>query len=100
TRAPSTFTLAPPLDLNLKAGWPLLKNLERLAAERRYRQQIAPTSQTAMVAGIGASTPAAPPENALIRVEPAQQVEAPKIAVVPPTPIGKLGPTPKGGKLA
>src|SRR5438552_3455109 len=100
TRAPGTFTLEPPLDLNLKPGWPLIKDLERLTAERRYRQRVAPPSQTAMVAGIAAPTPAAPPENALIRVEPAQQVEPQKVAAVSPTPIGKLGPTPKGGKLA
>jgi hypothetical protein len=100
TRAPGTFSLEPPSDLNLKAGWPLFKDLERLVAERRYRERIAPPSQTAMVAGIAAPTPAAPAENALIRVEPAQQVEPPKVAAVSPTPIGKLGPTPKGGKLA
>ena len=99
TRAPGTFTLEPPLDLNLKAGWPLFKEKARITAERRYRERTAPNPQSAMVAGL-APTPSPAAENALIRVEPAQQVEAPKVAVVSsPAPALKV-PTPKGGKLA
>jgi hypothetical protein len=99
TRGPGTFTLEPPLDLNLKAGWPLFKESTRVAAETRYRERVAPNRQTAVVAGL-APTPPPPAENALIRVEPAQQVEAPKVAAVSAPPPSKPTATPKGGKLA
>ena len=99
TREPGTFTLEPPLDLNLAAGWPLFKESTRVAAEARYRERVAPSRQSTAVAGL-APTPSAPAENALIRVEPARQVEAPKVAVVVPTPLPKPSATPKGGKLA
>jgi len=98
TRGPGTFTLEPPLDMNLIAGWPLFKESARVAAENRNRERVAPTRQTSIVAGL-ASTPAPPAENALIRVEPAQQVDAPKVAAASPTPA-KPTATPKGGKLA
>jgi hypothetical protein len=99
TRAPGTFTLEPPLDLNLSAGWPLFKEPSRIAAEKYYRERVSPNPQSAVVAGL-APTPPPHAENALIRVEPAQQVEAPKVAVMSPAPSLKLTATPKGGKLA
>ena len=99
TRGPGTFTLEPPLDLNLKAGWPLFKESTRVGAETRYRERISPNRQSSVVAGL-APTPPPPAENALIRVEPAQQVDAPKVAAVSPTPPPKPAATPKGGKLA
>jgi len=99
TRGPGTFTLEPPLDLNLKAGWPLFKESTRVVAETRYRERVSPNRQSSVVAGL-APTPPPPAENALIRVEPAQQIEAPKVAAVPPTPPPKPTATPKGGKLA
>jgi hypothetical protein len=98
TRGPGTFTLEPPLDLNLKGGWPLFKESARVAAEARHRERVAPIRQTSMVAGL-APTPPPPAENALIRVEPAQQIDPPKIAAASPTPA-KPTATPKGGKLA
>lgn len=100
TRESGTFTLEPPLDLNLAAGWPLFKESSRLAAESRYRERVSPTQQSTAVAGL-APTPPPPAENALIRVEPAQQIEPPKVAVAtPPPPPPKATATPKGGKLA
>ena len=100
TRGPGTFTLEPPLDLNLKAGWPLFKESTRVAAETRYHERVSPNRQSSVVAGL-APTPPPPAENALIRVEPAQQIEAPKVAAVPPpTPPPKPSATPKGGRLA
>jgi hypothetical protein len=98
TRGPGTFTLEPPLDLNLKAGWPLFKESSRVAVEARYRERVSPNRQSSVVAGL-APTPPPPAENALIRVEPAQQIEAPIVAAVSPTP-SKPTATPKGGKLA
>ena len=99
TRGPGTFTLEPPLDLNLKAGWPLFKESTRIAAETRHRERVSPNRQSSVVAGL-APTPPPPAENALIRVEPAQPIEAPKVAVVAPTPPPKPTAAPKGGKLA
>jgi hypothetical protein len=99
TRGPGTFTLEPPLDLNLKAGWPLFKESTRVATETRYRERVSPNRQSSVVAGL-APTPPPPAENALIRVEPAQQIEAPKVAAVAPKPPPKPTATPKGGKLA
>jgi len=98
TRGPGTFTLEPPLDLNLKAGWPLFRESARVAAETRFRERVSPNRQSSVVAGL-APTPPPPAENALIRVEPAIQFEAPKIAAASPTPA-KPTATPKGGKLA
>jgi hypothetical protein len=96
-RGAGTFTLEPPLEMNMKAGWPLFKEPARIAAETRYRERVAPR-QNPVVAGL-APTPPPPAENALIRVEPAQQVEL--AAVSPsPMPVLKPSPTPKGGKLA
>ena len=83
TRGPGTFTLEPPLDLNLAAGWPLFKDAARKNAETQYasyRERTAPKT-TESVAGI-APTPPPPATNELIRVEPAAPLEGPKVAVV------------------
>ena len=87
-RGPGTFTLEPPLDLNLAGGWPIYKDNARKSAEARYasyRDQVAPKTNNAAVAGLG-PTPPPPAANELIRVEPAAQVETPKVAAVSPTP--------------
>ncbi len=73
-RGAGTFTLEPPLEMNLKAGWPLFKDSARVAAETRYRERVAPSRPTTVVAGL-APTPPPAAENSLIRVEPAQQIE-------------------------
>jgi hypothetical protein len=94
TRGPGTFTLEPPLDLNLAAGWPLFKDAERKDAEKAYaayRDRTLPKSAES-VAGI-APTPPPPAANELIRVEPAAQVEQPKVAVVTPPPAPPPSPT-------
>src|SRR6478752_6905942 len=101
TKGPGTFTLEPPLDLNLAAGWPLFKDDARKKAERQfaqYREQVAPKSPE-VVAGV-APTPPPPATNELIRVEPAAAIEPPKVAVVTPPPPPPPSPTkpPKGGK--
>ena len=87
TKGPGTFSLEPPLDLNLAAGWPLYKDMGRKNAETQYaayRDRTAPKSTDA-VAGI-APTPPPPATNELIRVEPAAPIEPPKVAVVTPPP--------------
>jgi hypothetical protein len=103
TRGPGTFTLEPPLDLNLGAGWPLVKDTARKNAEMQYasyRDRNSPKTSES-VAGI-APTPPPPAANELIRVEPAAQVEPPKAAVVTPPPAPPPSPPPskttKGNK--
>lgn len=96
TRGPGTFTLEPPLDLNLGAGWPLFKETTRRNAETQfasYRERVAPKRQTEMAAGL-APTPPPPAENELIRVEPAAPLDGPKVAVVTPPPATPPPPTP------
>src|SRR3954454_13806081 len=87
TRGPGTFSLEPPLDLNLAAGWPLYKDEARKSAETQfanYRERTAPAGAVP-VAGL-APTPPPAATNELIRVEPATQAELPKVAVVTPPP--------------
>ena len=103
TRGPGTFSLEPPLDLNLGAGWPLFKESTRRTAESQfasYLERVSPAKQSVAAAGL-AATPAPPAQNELIRVQPAMAVEPPKVAVAtpPPPPSGKPIPTAKGGKF-
>jgi hypothetical protein len=93
-RGPGTFTLEPPLDLNLAAGFPLFKDNARKNAEAQwasYKDRTTPKT-TESVAGI-APTPPPPAANELIRVEPAAPVEPPKVAVVTPPPGPAPSPT-------
>jgi len=99
TKGPGTFTLEPPLDLNLGAGWPLFKDDTRKNAEKQfadYREQNTPKTPE-NVAGI-APTPPPPAANELIRVEPAAPIEPPKVAVVTPPPAPPPSPPTKATK--
>src|SRR5713101_8068511 len=53
TRGPGTFTLEPPLNLNLAAGWPLFKEQMRTRAELHYvnyrRQAAGPQGQVPII---------------------------------------------------
>jgi hypothetical protein len=106
TRGTGTFTLEPPLDLNLEAGWPLLKDSVRRKAEIHYasnRQKTSPGEGGVPVPGIAPSGSPPPAENELVRIEQAVAVEQPKVAAVPDkidNILAKATPTPKGGKLA
>jgi len=111
-RGTGTFSLEPPLSLNLDAGWPLFKEQSRTRAEMHYtqfkegRQQPQATAQVAIPGFTPSGTPP-PPENQLVRVEAAKAVTPPPVAQVQgknksakatPTPKGKLSkgkPTPK-----
>ena len=106
-RGTGTFSLEPPLSLNLEAGWPLFKEQARLRGEMHYAQfrQGTPRAQTptqVSIPGFAPSGSPPPAENQLVRVEPARAVETPAIVQVSPRK-GKAGakatPTPKG-KLA
>jgi hypothetical protein len=97
TRGPGTFTLEPPLELNLDAGWPLFKETSRRDAEAQYasyRDRNTPNRRNEAVAGI-APTPPPPAANELVRVEQAAPLETPMVAAVtpPPAPV-PASPTP------
>src|ERR1035437_9095519 len=103
TRGPGTFTLEPPLSLNLEGGWPLFKDQERLRAEMHYadfRRGAAP--QAPVIPGLAPSGTPPAPEHSLVRVESAKAVQP----VAPPKPApakvvaAKATPIPKHGKLA
>src|SRR6478752_2721930 len=99
TRGTGTFTLEPPLDLNLAAGWPLFKREELRAAEDRFAQlrQHEPVAPGIIaIPGISPSGTPPPSENQLVRVEPAQAVGTP--AVTPPPPPSKTTKPTPGGK--
>src|SRR5881394_2627442 len=90
TRGTGTFTLEPPLDLNLAAGWPLFKREALRAAEDRYAQlrQTEPASPgSSAIPGITPSGTPPPSENQLVRVEQAIAIETP--ASTPPPPPSK-----------
>jgi hypothetical protein len=109
-RGTGTFSLEPPLSLNLEAGWPLFKEQARLRGEMHYTQfkeSRGPPQAPTQVAIPGFASSGTPPpaENQLIRVEAAKAVTPPPIvqaknksAKATPTPKGKLAkgkPTPK-----
>lgn len=95
-----TFTLDPPLALNLQAGWPLFKEQTRLKAELHYadfRRSSAGPGGEVPVPGV---TPAAPPPaaNSLVRVEHAKAVEPVQPLATAPPPKVAAGPAGKKGK--
>jgi len=116
-RGTGTFSLEPPLSLNLEAGWPLYKEQARLRGEMHYAQfkesrgQPQAPAQVSIPGLVPSGTPP-PAENQLIRVEAAKAVTPPPIAQVQgknksakatPTPKGKLAkgkPTPKASASA
>ncbi len=107
TQGRGTFSLEPPFELNMAAGFPLFKAEERKAAEAAYasyRQKTAPSLAGIPLPGLGPSaTPAA--TNALVQVEEAIPVQplatplpaAPTPAVVAKKTKGKSG---KGEKTS
>lgn len=105
TRGAGTFSLEPPLDLNLAAGWPLIKPEELRAAENRYAELRQREPRLGGAVPIPGFTPAGtppPPENQLVRVEHAAAVETPAIGLASSQKNEKGKPTAlsKGSKLA
>src|SRR5579864_8358649 len=97
-----TFSLEPPLSLNLEAGWPLFKEQSRLRAEMHFanRKQQMPQAQGAVpIPGLAPSGTPPPPENQLVNVEAAKPVETPAI-VQAPVKGGKGVKPGKGTKVA
>lgn len=104
TRGPGTFSLEPPLSLNLEAGWPIFKEQQRLRAEMRYadlRRGSAPEAPQ-VVPGLPPTGAPPPAQHSLVGVEVAQPVQTPVPAIPTPAPsaIAKATATPKHGKLA
>src|ERR1700736_193626 len=105
-RGTGTFSLEPPLSLNLEAGWPLFKEQMRLRGEMHFAQfkqgrgQPQAPAQVSIPGLVPSGTPP-PAEDQLIRVDPAKPVETPAIVQVGKKgkPGAKATPTPKG-KLA
>jgi hypothetical protein len=105
TKGTGTFSLEPPLDLNLEAGWPLYKESLRRKAEMHfasYRQQTPSALGAVSIPGLAPSGTPPPAQNELVHVEPAIPLEAPKVAAAPgkKDKNAKATATPKGGKLA
>ena len=78
TRGTGTFSLEPPAQLNLAAGWPLFKPGQRREVETRYESyhsRLAPTTSELPIIGLPPAKTAAPPLDALVRVEPAMPIE-------------------------
>ena len=111
THGTGTFTLEPPLILNLDAGWPIFKQNLRLKAElhyAEYRRRVGGARDGQMpIPGITTGGPPPAAENALVRIEPAKAVEsskttkeeAPKVAAAKESP-GKREKLAKGKKAS
>jgi hypothetical protein len=103
-RGTGTFSLEPPLSLNLEAGWPLFKEQARSRGEMHYAQfrEGAPHPEAPAQVAIPGLVPSGTPpplENQLVRVEAAKPVQTPAIVQVQPKqgkPGAKTTPTPKG----
>ncbi len=106
TRGTGTFSLEPPLTLNLEAGWPLFKEQGRLHSElhyTQYRRGAAGPQGQVPITGLAPSGTTPPAENALVRVEAAKPVEPITIAQNAPKnakEATKATPASKHGKLA
>ncbi len=105
TQGRGTFSLEPPYDLNMAAGWPLYKDDTRHNAEvlyASYRERFAPPVRGGIpLPGLNATPPPTEPINELVRVEQAVAIAPPAPTATPaPAVAVKPTPTPKGGKLA
>ncbi len=103
TKGVGMFSLEPPGDLNLGAGWPLFKEpMRRVAQERfdRYMSRTAPRTAGVPLPGLMPAGTPPPAENALVRVEQALPMQSPpKIAAATPPPApAKPPPLGKRGK--
>src|SRR6201981_319925 len=79
TRGVGTFSLEPPLTLNLVAGWPLFKEQSRSKAELHYANfgREPATESPAPIPGVTPTGTPPPAQNALVRIEHAKPVETP-----------------------
>jgi hypothetical protein len=102
-RGTGTFSLEPPADLNLAAGWPLFKGQARHTAEVRYdsyRERLAPATSALPILGLPPAKTASPPEDALVRVEPAVPLNEEPTTPLPTRGGRNKGALAKAGKPA
>lgn len=88
TRGTGTFSLEPPVRINLAAGWPIFKGKARHVAEVRYdsyRERLPSRNSALPIVGLPAPKMTPPPEDALVRVEAAVPLETEPSA--PPVPL-------------
>ncbi len=87
TRGTGTFSLEPPNELNLAAGWPVFKGAGRHTAEVRYnsyREKLAPAASNLPIVGLPPAKSAPPRADALVRVEAAVPLPAePSPSIIP-----------------
>ena len=104
TRGTGTFTLEPPLTLNLEAGWPIYKEQSRLKAELHYadNRRNSAGAEAPPIPGLTPSGAPPPAQNELVRVESAKAVEQPVAQALGKNAKLAAKPTPasKKGKLA
>ncbi|MBA2623505.1 MAG: hypothetical protein H0U88_07820 [Chthoniobacterales bacterium] len=103
TQGRGMFSLEPPFDLNMRAGWPLFKDGLRRAAEARYatyRQQSGPTTQGIPMPGLGPTPAPVTAANELIRVVPALPLPMQSPAATPLAFAASATATPKGSRVA
>ncbi|MDQ2918671.1 MAG: hypothetical protein M3R10_02195 [Verrucomicrobiota bacterium] len=102
TQGRGTFSLEPPLDLNMAAGFPIFKDDDRKAVESRRGLVAVVRPKTEIpgitIPGIGPGATPAVAANELIRVEQAAPVETPT-ATPAPRIAEKLALGAKGRKL-
>ncbi len=102
TQGRGTFSLEPPSELNMAAGWPLFKKDVRREAEVRYasyREKSVPAGRAVSIPGLAPPTASVAPVNELVRVESAVPIEVPKVAGATPAPSVATSPA-KGTKMA
>jgi hypothetical protein len=100
TRGTGTFTLQPPLTLNLEAGWPLYKEQARLRAEMHfadYRHGGAGAQGQVPIAGLAPSGPPPAADNELVHVEAAKAVVP--VTAAKATPNLKVAAKPRSEEL-
>lgn len=101
TQGRGMFSLEPPLELNMRAGWPLFKDEMRRAAETRYvafRQKAGASQRGLPLPGFGSTPAPVTAANELVRVEPAIPIQP---ATATPAAVAAKPPgTTKGGKSA
>jgi hypothetical protein len=102
TRGPGTFTLEPPLTLNLDGGWPLFKEQARLRAEMHYQdfRRGATPQGDLPITGLASNGAPPPAEHSLVHVESARAVQPPAPAKPTAAPVIAQAPPSKHGKLA
>ena len=101
TRGTGTFSLEPPTELNLAAGWPLFKGGPRHDAEVHYdsyREKLAPSTSSLPIVGLPPAKRPRLPEDALVRVEAAVPMDQEPSGPAVPLRAGRRTRSREGGE--